>query len=37
MADPDYRDYSDWMDRNGPITRLLRWPRNPQPAPAPAE
>ncbi|QAY79662.1 protein-S-isoprenylcysteine methyltransferase [Sphingosinicella sp. BN140058] len=24
MADPAYRAYADWMDRHGPMTRLLR-------------
>lgn len=24
-ADPDYRAYSDWMERNGPIPRLVAW------------
>ena len=24
MADPVYRDYAAWMERNGPLTRLLR-------------
>jgi protein-S-isoprenylcysteine O-methyltransferase Ste14 len=24
MADPDYRDYAEWMDRHGPLPRLLR-------------
>ena len=38
-SDPAYRDYAEWMDRNGPIPRLLnrlkpRWAR---PAPLPAE
>jgi protein-S-isoprenylcysteine O-methyltransferase Ste14 len=23
MADPDYRDYAAWMDRNGPLPRLI--------------
>jgi protein-S-isoprenylcysteine O-methyltransferase Ste14 len=32
MADPAYREYSEWMDRNGPIPRLVnrlkpRWGR----------
>jgi protein-S-isoprenylcysteine O-methyltransferase Ste14 len=37
MADPAYRDYAAWMERNGPITRLLRWPGTSKPAPLPAE
>jgi protein-S-isoprenylcysteine O-methyltransferase Ste14 len=24
MADPAYRDYADWMERNGPLSKLLR-------------
>jgi protein-S-isoprenylcysteine O-methyltransferase Ste14 len=24
-ADPDYRAYSDWMARNGPVPRLVAW------------
>jgi protein-S-isoprenylcysteine O-methyltransferase Ste14 len=24
MADPAYREYAEWMDRNGPLPRLLR-------------
>ncbi|MEJ7926416.1 isoprenylcysteine carboxylmethyltransferase family protein [Sphingobium sp. AN641] len=24
-ADPAYRAYSDWMDRNGPVPRLIAW------------
>jgi protein-S-isoprenylcysteine O-methyltransferase Ste14 len=24
-ADPAYRAYADWMERNGPIPKLLRW------------
>ena len=40
-ADPAYRDYAEWMDRNGPIPRLVnrltpRWLR-PAPAPLAAE
>ena len=23
MADPAYRDYAEWMERNGPIPRLV--------------
>jgi protein-S-isoprenylcysteine O-methyltransferase Ste14 len=37
-ADPAYRDYAEWMDRHGPIPRLLRWfGSRPAPAPLPAE
>lgn len=25
MADPVYREYAQWMDRHGPITKFLRW------------
>jgi protein-S-isoprenylcysteine O-methyltransferase Ste14 len=25
MADPDYRAYAAWMDRNAPLPRLARW------------
>jgi protein-S-isoprenylcysteine O-methyltransferase Ste14 len=34
MADPDYREYAAWMERNGPLPRLLRKirPGRPQPA-----
>jgi protein-S-isoprenylcysteine O-methyltransferase Ste14 len=40
-ADPAYRDYAEWMDRNGPIPRLVnrlkpRWLR-PSPEPVAAE
>jgi protein-S-isoprenylcysteine O-methyltransferase Ste14 len=36
MADPAYREYAEWMDRNGPIPRLInrlkpRWARLPEP------
>lgn len=24
-ADPDYRAYSEWMDRNGPVPRFFAW------------
>jgi protein-S-isoprenylcysteine O-methyltransferase Ste14 len=24
-ADPDYRAYNEWMDRNGPVPRLFGW------------
>lgn len=36
MADPDYREYAAWMERNGPIPKLLRRlkPRAPEPIPA---
>jgi protein-S-isoprenylcysteine O-methyltransferase Ste14 len=36
-ADPAYRDYAEWMARNGPIPRLLRalsWKRPAAPMPA---
>jgi protein-S-isoprenylcysteine O-methyltransferase Ste14 len=37
-ADPAYREYAEWMDRNGPIPRLLRWlGSKPAPATVPAE
>ncbi len=36
MVDPAYRDYAAWMDRHGPITRLLRL-RAPTARPLPAE
>ena len=38
-ADPDYRDYSEWMDRNGPLPRLLNRlkPKWASPAAVPAE
>jgi protein-S-isoprenylcysteine O-methyltransferase Ste14 len=26
-ADPDYRAYSDWMERHGPVPRFFRWVR----------
>ncbi|HEX8535676.1 MAG TPA: protein-S-isoprenylcysteine methyltransferase [Allosphingosinicella sp.] len=35
-ADPVYRDYAEWIERNGPIPRLLRRLR-PRPEPLPAE
>lgn len=25
MADPDYAAYAAWMDRHGPVTRLIAW------------
>jgi protein-S-isoprenylcysteine O-methyltransferase Ste14 len=39
MADPAYRAYSEWMDRNGPIPRLINRlkPRWGAPAAVPAE
>jgi protein-S-isoprenylcysteine O-methyltransferase Ste14 len=41
MADPDYVAYAAWMDRHGPVPRLIGWMtgRRPQPEslPAPAE
>lgn len=37
-ADPAYRDYADWMERNAPLPRLLRKLRALRaPAPVPAE
>jgi protein-S-isoprenylcysteine O-methyltransferase Ste14 len=37
-ADPAYRDYAEWMERNGPLRRLLRrLSRRVGPAPVPAE
>lgn len=36
-ADPAYREYAEWMERNGPIPRALRWlggGRKPQPVAA---
>lgn len=27
MADPAYRAYAEWMDRNAPLPKLLRWVR----------
>ena len=33
-ADPDYRAYSEWMERNGPVPRLLRWARGGDAPPA---
>ena len=34
-ADPAYREYAEWMERNGPIPRLIRWltAREDDPAP----
>jgi len=39
MADPAYREYAEWMDRNGPIPRLVNRlkPRWATPAAVPAE
>ena len=39
MTDPAYRDYAQWMERNGPIPRLFnrlkpRWARPPEPVTA---
>ena len=39
MADPAYRDYAEWMERNGPIPRLInrlapRWSRPSEPVAA---
>jgi protein-S-isoprenylcysteine O-methyltransferase Ste14 len=28
-ADPHYRDYAAWMERNGPITRFVNWTLGP--------
>ena len=36
-ADPVYRDYAAWMERNGPIPRLFRAVRRAAAAPQPAE
>ncbi|HYD37253.1 MAG TPA: protein-S-isoprenylcysteine methyltransferase, partial [Allosphingosinicella sp.] len=37
-ADPAYRDYAAWMERNGPLPRLLRFlSRRPGPTAVPAE
>ena len=36
-ADPVYRDYAAWMERNGPIPRLLARLRRRRPEPLPAE
>ena len=38
-ADPAYRDYAEWMERNAPIPRLIRWlsAREDDPAPVAAE
>ena len=38
MADPAYRDYAAWMERNGPLPRLIRkLARRPRLEPLPAE
>ena len=38
MADPAYREYAEWMERNGPLPRLLRrLSGRPAPAAVPAE
>jgi len=38
MADPAYRDYAAWMERNGPLPRLLAWlAGKPRPTPVAAE
>ena len=37
MADPAYRDYAAWMERNAPLPRLLRRLRPQSPAPVAAE
>ncbi len=37
-SDPVYRDYADWMDRNGPVPRFFNWLRGrPSATPLPAE
>jgi len=38
-ADPAYRAYAEWMERNGPVPRFFRWltGRGTQPAAVPAE
>ena len=33
-ADPAYRAYWDWMERNAPVPRFFRWLRRAGPAPA---
>ena len=37
-VDPAYREYAEWMERNAPIPRLIRWlsAREDDPAPAAA-
>lgn len=38
MADPAYRDYAAWMDRHGPLPRLINYlVRTARPDPLPAE
>ena len=38
MADPHYRDYAAWMERNGPLPRFIGWlAGKPRTAPAAAE
>jgi protein-S-isoprenylcysteine O-methyltransferase Ste14 len=38
MADPAYREYAEWMERNGPLSRLIRkLGTRPDPTPLPAE
>ncbi len=37
MADPAYREYADWMERNAPLPRLIRRLRAGSAAPVPAE
>jgi protein-S-isoprenylcysteine O-methyltransferase Ste14 len=41
MADPDYAAYAAWMDRHGPVPRLIGWitgrRARPEAVPAPAE
>ncbi|MDP9415955.1 MAG: DUF1295 domain-containing protein, partial [Pseudomonadota bacterium] len=37
MADPAYRDYADWMERNAPLPRLMRRLRAGSAAPVPAQ
>jgi protein-S-isoprenylcysteine O-methyltransferase Ste14 len=36
MADPAYREYAEWMERNGPLPRLLRKLRGGSGSPAAA-
>jgi hypothetical protein len=37
-ADPAYREYAGWMERNAPLPRLVRFlSRRPGPAAVPAE
>jgi protein-S-isoprenylcysteine O-methyltransferase Ste14 len=37
MADPAYREYAEWMERNGPIPRLIRRLKPTRVHPLPAE